>query len=74
MALREEVDGQWAIETSDAGRYYYADPADQVETISCLDRLKTGGFVLLTGARASGKTTRLHRLMVQLEDDKYPCV
>jgi hypothetical protein len=62
-----------AILVSQQDLYYYADPALQVENDKCLEKIRRGEFVMLTGARASGKTTRLERLMSQLREE-YLCL
>jgi energy-coupling factor transporter ATP-binding protein EcfA2 len=72
------VEKQWTvsgpIHERDKVSYYYMDPAAQEENIRCLNGVKKGQFVMLVGARASGKTTRLYRLMSQLEGDNYLCL
>jgi hypothetical protein len=55
-----------AMTISDASRYYYIDPAKQEANDVFLHRVMDAQFVLLSGARASGKTTRLKRMMEQL--------
>jgi hypothetical protein len=68
---------QWningAILVTDRDRYYYVDPALQVENDKCLGMIERGEFVMITGARASGKTTRVERLKSQLREE-YLCL
>jgi len=45
---------------------YQVDLGTQIETKHCLDHIRGHQFVLLTGARASGKTTRLFQIRSQL--------
>jgi hypothetical protein len=63
-----------AIRRVDTHGCYYLDPGSQKENKHCLDAIRRGQFVLLSGARASGKTTRLFRLQVQLEEMGYQCL
>eukprot|EP01128_Nolandella_sp_AFSM9_P007600 TRINITY_DN421_c0_g1_i1.p1 TRINITY_DN421_c0_g1~~TRINITY_DN421_c0_g1_i1.p1 ORF type:complete len:618 (+),score=126.91 TRINITY_DN421_c0_g1_i1:76-1929(+) len=51
--------------------YYYLDPALGNEEL-LLPHVREGNYVMLYGARASGKTTRAFRAMEQLED--YCCL
>jgi hypothetical protein len=46
---------------------YYVDPGTQEATIECLRAVEQGTYVLLAGARASGKSTRLIWLRQKLE-------
>jgi energy-coupling factor transporter ATP-binding protein EcfA2 len=55
----------------DANRQYYLDPGTQKETVRCLDAVSDGEFLLLVGARASGKSTRLLWLRNKLEEKGY---
>jgi hypothetical protein len=48
------------------------DPALQEGHNKCLSQIRNDEFVMLTGARASGKTTRLYWLMSQMGVD-YLC-
>jgi hypothetical protein len=47
-------------------QYYYVNPVTQPETKECLEAVKYRRFLLLTGSRASGKTTRLYRLRAEI--------
>ena len=47
-------------------RYYYVDPAEHRENETFLESITNGQFLMLMGARASGKSTRVYRLMAQL--------
>jgi hypothetical protein len=66
------VDG--AIQDLLAGHYYCLDPAEQCQTKILTDAVMRGEFLTLSGARASGKTTRLFRLRELLEDEDYYCL
>ena len=48
--------------------HYHIDPAAQAENKICLDGIRKEEFCLLTGSRASGKTTRLFRIRTQLDE------
>jgi len=58
-----DIEKKWsvngAIRETDTVGCYYLDPGTQRESTHCLDAVSTHQFVLLWGARASGKTTRL---------------
>jgi type II secretory ATPase GspE/PulE/Tfp pilus assembly ATPase PilB-like protein len=60
-----------AIRNVDLPGCYYVDPGMQGETQHCLDRVQKHQLVLLSGARASGKTTRLFSIKNQLEAKGY---
>ncbi len=47
---------------------YYVDPETHNETSICLDAVADGANLLLTGARASGKSTRLFWLRQKLNE------
>jgi len=51
--------------------YYYLDPAKQDETKLCLNAVLDRQLVLLSGARSSGKSTRLLRLQELIDDMGY---
>jgi hypothetical protein len=53
---------------------YYVDPGIQDETKHCLKMLLRRQFLLLTGARVSGKTTRLFWLKRELEAKGYQVI
>jgi hypothetical protein len=53
-----------AIRDRDTRGCYYLDPGTQSENKRCLERRRQ--FVMLFGARASGKTTRLFRLSMSV--------
>jgi hypothetical protein len=63
-----------AIRDTDMDGCYFVDPGIQVESKHCLDRLLRREFVLLEGARASGKTTRLYWLKRELEVNGYQVI
>jgi hypothetical protein len=54
------------ILTSDLNRCCYADPALQEDHNKILAMIRNDEFVVLTSAKASRKTTRMSRLMSQL--------
>jgi hypothetical protein len=62
------------IEAYEQSRYYFVDLVLQNANIACLDGMKNGEFILLMGARASGKTTRLFSLKSQLSGSSYRCI
>ncbi|RUS22702.1 hypothetical protein BC937DRAFT_87684 [Endogone sp. FLAS-F59071] len=68
---RWTVDG--AIKTKDIDSVYYVDPAENKENQRFLASIKSSQILMLMGARASGKSTRLYRLMSQLAEDGYRC-
>jgi hypothetical protein len=63
---------QGANLVQDVDRYYYADPALQEDKKKILNMIRNDEFVMLLGAKASGKTTRLARLKSQLKME-YLC-
>jgi len=50
---------------------YYVDSETHKETSICLDAVANGKYLLLAGTRASGKSTRLHRLRQMLHEMGY---
>jgi hypothetical protein len=58
---------------SQRANYYFIDPAQQEQNKEFLKRIREGLFLMLLGARASGKTTRLLRLKLLLEAD-FVCI
>jgi len=52
-------------------RCYYLDPGRQPETQLCLDAVEARQFLLLPGARVSGKTTQLFWLRNHLNENGY---
>eukprot|EP01124_Arcella_intermedia_P037273 TRINITY_DN9941_c0_g4_i4.p2 TRINITY_DN9941_c0_g4~~TRINITY_DN9941_c0_g4_i4.p2 ORF type:complete len:294 (+),score=32.24 TRINITY_DN9941_c0_g4_i4:29-910(+) len=57
-----------AITTSDIARYFYVDPRPTNEKI-LLPRIRQGDYIMLYGARGSGKTTRAFAAEKQLENE-----
>jgi len=57
-----------AIKFKEAQSVYYVDPADTQANADIMRGVEQKQFVMLLGARASGKTTRLSRLVHQLAD------
>ncbi|ORZ18265.1 hypothetical protein BCR41DRAFT_44323 [Lobosporangium transversale] len=53
---------------------YYVDPAEHDDNKKILQSVFDREIVMLIGARASGKTTRLYRLITQLTDFGYRCL
>ncbi|KAF8347795.1 hypothetical protein F5887DRAFT_1072145 [Amanita rubescens] len=66
---RWAVDG--GITENDANERYYVDPGTQDVTSLCLNAVSEGTYLLLGGARASGKSTRLFWLRQKLEAMGY---
>jgi hypothetical protein len=62
-----------AIRTFEVDLFYYVDPAENEENQKFLASIKRRQMLMLMGARASGKSTRLYRLMSQLADNGYRC-
>lgn len=62
-----------AIKDFNVASVYYVDPAEHEENQIVLDSIKSRQVLMLMGARASGKTTRLFRLKSQLTEDGYHC-
>ena len=60
-----------AIREIDVAGCYYLDLAKQNATKSCIEAVEKCQLVLLPGARASGKTTRLHYLRKELGARDY---
>jgi hypothetical protein len=76
--LIRNPDREWTvhgpIRGTDVNGCYYVDPGIQDEYKHCLKALQRRQFVLLAGARASGKTTRLFRLKRELEAKGYQVI
>ncbi|PKC67992.1 hypothetical protein RhiirA1_457766 [Rhizophagus irregularis] len=51
---------------------YFVDPLELSEPL--LNNIRKGEFMALHGARATGKTTRVFRVMEQLEEEGYLCL
>lgn len=47
---------------------YYVDPIENKKDQMFIQKIMSGGMLMLTGARASGKSTRAFRFMQLLED------
>ncbi|ORZ08255.1 P-loop containing nucleoside triphosphate hydrolase protein [Lobosporangium transversale] len=62
------------IRFDDVNKVYYVDPADHDKNKEILQSVFRRDLVMLIGARASGKTTRLYRLIPQLADFGYRCL
>ncbi|RUS12986.1 hypothetical protein BC937DRAFT_86531, partial [Endogone sp. FLAS-F59071] len=62
-----------AIRTKDIDSFYYVDPAENKENQRFLNSIRRSQLLMLMGARASGKSTRLYWLMSQLGKDGYRC-
>ncbi|KAM6503837.1 hypothetical protein JOM56_000780 [Amanita muscaria] len=60
-----------AIHANEANSKYYLDPGTQEESERCLEAVSQREFLLLAGARASGKSTRLLWLQQKLEVEGY---
>jgi hypothetical protein len=76
--LIRNPDREWTvhgpIRGTDVNGCYYVDPGIQDEYKHCLKALQRRQFVLLAGARASGKTTRLFWLKRELEAKGYQVI
>ncbi|KAF8350347.1 hypothetical protein F5887DRAFT_1069378 [Amanita rubescens] len=57
--------------SNEVNERYYVDPGTQNVTSLCLNAISEGTYLLLAGARASGKTTRLMWLRRKLEAMGY---
>ncbi|KAF9433089.1 hypothetical protein BGZ76_009907 [Entomortierella beljakovae] len=62
------------IRFKDINSVYYVDPAKQEESSEILRGISECQLVMLVGARASGKSTRLYRLVTQLAEKRYRCI
>ncbi|ORY90326.1 hypothetical protein BCR41DRAFT_402652 [Lobosporangium transversale] len=62
------------IRFDEVNQVYYVDPADHDNNEEILQGVFDREIVMLIGARASGKTTRLYRLITQLADFGYRCL
>jgi Cdc6-like AAA superfamily ATPase len=51
---------------------YFVDPLKLSGPL--LNNIRDGDFIALYGARATGKTTRVFRVMEQLEEEDYICI
>ncbi|CAJ0913355.1 16617_t:CDS:2 [Entrophospora sp. SA101] len=67
---RWEVNG--AIEPSIVHSVYFVNPTEESRPL--LEKIHEGQFVALHGARASGKSTRVHQIQKQLNNEGYICI
>lgn len=63
-----------AIRPTDIRGHYYLDFSEQEVTESCLDAVESSLFVLLSGPRSSGKSTRLNVLEQTLINYGYEVI
>ena len=72
---RPHVARRWTVNGSirqiDISGCYYLDPGLQAASTLCLTAAENSQFVLLSGARASGKSTRLLWLEMKLGSMTY---
>ncbi|CAB4430246.1 unnamed protein product [Rhizophagus irregularis] len=61
----------YTLRQEDRGIFYYVEPIGNDEL---LKMIQTGEYVALYGARASGKSTRVHRFRKILKDAGYNCL
>jgi energy-coupling factor transporter ATP-binding protein EcfA2 len=54
------------------GSVYFVDPAEASRPL--FNMIKKGEFVALYGARASGKSTRVDQVIIELESEGYVCI
>jgi len=57
-----------------ANHFFFLDPAENSQTKDVLRAVEDGEFLLVSGARASGKSTRLFRLRELLNDLGFYCL
>nr|CAG8434217.1 15002_t:CDS:2 [Entrophospora candida] len=67
---RWEVNG--VIEPSIVHSVYFVNPTEESRPL--LEKIHEGQFVALHGARASGKSTRVHQIQKQLNNEGYVCI
>ncbi|CAG8579474.1 12231_t:CDS:2, partial [Cetraspora pellucida] len=67
---RWEVNG--AIQPNIVHAVYFVDLTEESHPL--LEKIQEGQFVALHGARASGKSTRVHQIQKQLNDEGYVCI
>ncbi|CAI2200524.1 7512_t:CDS:2, partial [Funneliformis geosporum] len=67
---RRKWDTNGAIRKVQRDFVYFVDPL----SVPLLNKIRNGEFVALHGARASGKSTRVFRVMEQLEEEDYICL
>ncbi|RUS16242.1 hypothetical protein BC937DRAFT_91453 [Endogone sp. FLAS-F59071] len=69
---------KWSVNSTILPRerpnFYFVDPADQKKNVDLLNNIVEGKYVLMHGARASGKSTRTWRVMEQLQQSGYLCL
>ncbi|RUS14156.1 hypothetical protein BC937DRAFT_94264 [Endogone sp. FLAS-F59071] len=69
---------KWSVNSTILPRerpnFYFVDPADQQKNVALLNNIVEGKYVLMHGARASGKSTRTWRVMEQLQEFGYFCL
>ena len=65
-------DTNGAIRKVQRASVYFVDPLALSDSL--LNNIREGEFMALHGARATGKTTRVFRVMEQLEEEGYLCL
>ncbi|RIA91896.1 hypothetical protein C1645_875149 [Glomus cerebriforme] len=69
---KRKWDTNGAIRKVQRDATYFVDPLSSSGPL--LNKIRNGEFVALHGARASGKSTRVFRVMEQLEEEGYLCL
>ncbi|KAF9388141.1 hypothetical protein BGX21_000381, partial [Mortierella sp. AD011] len=76
--MRESKRKKWAVNSTILPRerplVYFVDPADLSKNLDLITNIKEGKYVLMHGARASGKSTRTWRVMEELQGSGYFCL
>ncbi|KAF9172172.1 hypothetical protein BGX20_006216 [Mortierella sp. AD010] len=69
---------KWSVNSTilprERSSVYFVDPAEIEKNRELLENIHDGKFVLMHGARASGKSTRVWRVMEQLQLSGYFCI
>ena len=71
-AKRKKWETNGAIGKSQRDIVYFVDPLELSEPL--LAKIRNGDFVALHGARATGKSTRVLKVIDRLEEDGFSCI
>ncbi len=61
-----------AITHEESSMVYFVDPAERNGPL--LELIHLGEFVTLQGPRCSGKSTRVHEIQDQLQNEEFVCI
>ncbi|KAI9328404.1 hypothetical protein BDR26DRAFT_874030 [Obelidium mucronatum] len=74
MEIKKKWTVNGTIRPNDIAGCFYVNPLDNEETIVSLQKIVKGQFLMLVGARASGKSTRFSQLCLALKTEGLNCI